>query len=59
MSKERARAFFDLVSEMRKAQKEYFKTRSSESLTRSKDLERQVDKEIQRVNEILQNPKFL
>lgn len=35
MSRERARAFFDLVSEMRKAQKEYFKTRSSESLTRS------------------------
>lgn len=59
MSKERARAFFDLVSEMRKAQNEYFKTRSSESLTRSKDLERQVDKEIQRANEILQNPKFL
>ncbi len=58
MSKERARAFFDLVSEMRKAQKEYFKTRSSESLTRSKDLERQVDKEIQRANEILQNPKL-
>lgn len=58
MSKQRARAFFDLVSEMRKAQKEYFKTRSSESLTRSKDLERQVDKEIQRVNEILQNPKL-
>lgn len=58
MSKERARAFFDLVSEMRKAQKEYFKTRSSESLTRSKDLERQVDKEIQRANEILQNPKI-
>lgn len=59
MSRERARAFFDLVIEMRKAQKEYFKTRSSESLTRSKDLERQVDKEIQRANEILQNPKFL
>lgn len=58
MSKERARVFFDLVSEMRKAQKEYFKTRSSESLTRSKDLERQVDKEIQRANEILQNPKL-
>lgn len=58
MSKERARAFFDLVSEMRKAQKEYFKTRSSESLTRSKDLERQVDKEIQRAKEILQNPKL-
>lgn len=52
MSRERARAFFDLVIEMRKAQKEYFKTRSSESLTRSKDLERQVDKEIQRANEI-------
>lgn len=58
MSKERARAFLDLVSEMRKAQKEYFKTRSPESLTRSKNLERQVDKEIQRVNEILQNPKL-
>nr|DAP24661.1 MAG TPA: hypothetical protein [Caudoviricetes sp.] len=58
MSKERARAFFDLVSEMRKAQKEYFKTRSPESLIMSKDLERQVDKEIQRANEILQNPKL-
>ena len=54
MSRERAKAFFDLVSYMRKAQKEYFKTRSSQALTKSKDLERQVDAEIDRANDIYQ-----
>lgn len=31
-----AKDFFNLVSEMRKNQKDYFKTRSSESLRKSK-----------------------
>lgn len=35
--------FAYLVKKMRDAQKEYFKTRSSDSLRRSKDLEKQVD----------------
>lgn len=35
--------FADLVKKMRDAQKEYFKTRSSDSLHRSKDYERKVD----------------
>lgn len=48
-----AREFFDLVSEMRKAQKDYFKTRRTGSLNLSKQLEKQVDDEIQRVNDIL------
>lgn len=50
-----ARAFFDKVSEMREAQKEYFKTRSSAALTRSKALEREIDNEISRVQLILKN----
>jgi hypothetical protein len=47
------RAFFDKVSEMREAQKEYFKTRSSAALNRSKALEKEIDDEIARVNAIL------
>lgn len=35
--------FINLVEEMRTAQKSYFKTRSYESLTKSKSLEKQVD----------------
>lgn len=35
--------FADLVKKMRDAQKEYFKTRPSDSLHRSKDYERKVD----------------
>ena len=38
--------FMQLVKDMREAQKEYFSTRSKESLQRSKDLERRVDEEI-------------
>lgn len=36
-------AFRQLVAEMRHAQKEYFRTRSSSALEQSKRLERQVD----------------
>lgn len=35
--------FAGLVKKMRDVQKEYFKSRSSDSLRRSKDYERQVD----------------
>ena len=50
-----AKQFFDLVSEMRSSQKEYFKTRSSQSLQKSKELEKKVDAEIERVNNFI-NP---
>ncbi len=46
---------------MRKAQKEYFRTRSGRALTESKRLEREIDAEIERVNRILserRNPKI-
>lgn len=48
-----AREFFDLVSDMREKQKEYFRTRSSSVLSESKTLERRVDDEIRRVKQIL------
>lgn len=47
-----AKEFFDLVSDMRNAQKEYFATRTMGNLEKSKQLERQVDKEIERVKNI-------
>lgn len=48
-----ARQFFNLTARMRKEQKAYFKTRSRDALNRSKELERLVDAEIDRVNKIL------
>lgn len=45
--------FFDLVSNMRAKQKEYFKYRNNTLLKESKALEKQVDDEISRVNDIL------
>ena len=53
-----AKYFFDLVSEMRKNEKDYFKTRSSESLRKSKELEKQVDDEIERVSKILSDKQM-
>lgn len=56
-----ARDFFDLVARMRDKQKEYFRTRSGSVLKESKQLEKQVDEEIRRVNEIIrerQEPKL-
>lgn len=53
--------FFDNVSRMRKAQKEYFRTRSGRALTDSKRLEKEIDDEIERVNKVIaerQNPKM-
>lgn len=45
-----AKEFFNLVSRMREAQKEYFKTRSSLNLRQVKTLEKEIDAEIERVN---------
>ena len=56
-----ARDFFDLVARMRNKQKEYFRTRSGSVLKESKQLEKQVDEEIRRVNGIIrerQEPKL-
>lgn len=55
------REFFDKVSLMRKAQKEYFRTRSSRALTDSRRLEKEIDAEIERANKVLTerlNPKM-
>lgn len=41
--------FVEKVSEMRNAQKQYFRTRSYEILSRAKQLEREVDAEIERL----------
>lgn len=53
-----AKQFFDLVSEMRKTQKEYFKTRNQTVLQHSKDLEKLVDKEIERANKLTTEPEL-
>ena len=47
------KTFFHKVSQMRAAQCEYFKTRSSAALASSKLLERQIDEEIKRVKAIM------
>ena len=48
-----AREFFNLVREMRETQKGYFSTRSKDLLEKSKQLEREVDREISRVDKLL------
>lgn len=47
--------FFDKVAEMRSAQKEYFRTLSPQALFESKRLEREINAEIKRVNDIMIN----
>lgn len=54
----KAEDFFNLVTEMRKNQKDYFKTRSIEALRKSKELEKQVDDEIARVNKIISDKQM-
>ncbi len=46
--------FFDKVVEMREAQKKYFRMHTSTELQRAKQLEKEIDKEIQRVREVTQ-----
>lgn len=48
-----AKEFFYLVCEMRSAQKSYFKTRDQRTLRAARALEGDVDREIDRVREIL------
>lgn len=48
-----ARQFFDRVAQLRKFQKEYFATRSKESLHQSIALEKGIDAEIERVQAFL------
>lgn len=43
-----AKSFYKLVASMRRAQKEYFKYRTRTALTMAKNLEKQVDEEIER-----------
>ncbi len=50
------REFYDKVKAMRTAQRNYFRTRLDCYLKESKELERQIDNEIERVEEKL-NPK--
>lgn len=51
-----ARQFYDLVVNMRYAQRQYFKTKMKKWLDDSILLEKRVDEEIERVQAIL-NPK--
>lgn len=53
-----AKDFFNLVEQMRQNQKDYFKTRSNESLRKSKELEKLVDDEIARVNKIIRDKQM-
>lgn len=53
--------FFDKVCRMRKAQKDYFRTRSGRALNDSKRLEQEIDAEIERVRKVMEeknNPKM-
>lgn len=52
-----AKTFFTKVTLMRKAQKEYFKSRSKTALLNSKTIEAEIDKEIERVNNIINKPQ--
>lgn len=53
-----AREFYNLVVKMRKAQRDYFRTRSQRHLNESKELEAQVDAEIKRVEQIQQQQAY-
>lgn len=51
-----AKLFYETVKRMRKAQKNYFRTRLDCNLKESKELERQVDNAIEKAEDIL-HPK--
>lgn len=48
-----SREFFDKVALMRQLQREYFKTRSKSVLNECKAVEKEIDTEIKRVNDII------
>lgn len=54
-----AKAFYDLVKEMRENQRNYFQTKQNRFLSRAKQLERQIDAEITRVERVLSGEKSL
>lgn len=47
------RVFYEKVKELRKVQKEYFKTRNPSALSISRHLEDEIDAEIERVEAIV------
>lgn len=53
-----AREFFYLVSNMRSAQNQYFATREQKYLRACKRLESEVDAEIQRVKDIINDQEL-
>jgi len=53
-----AKEFFMLVVQMRNAQKQYFRTRDKSDLQASKQLEKQVDDEIRRVERLRIEPEL-
>lgn len=53
-----ARNFFMLVTEMRNAQKMYFRNRTKEELEKSKELEKRVDDEIRHVLIVQNDPEL-
>lgn len=52
-----SKTFYDTVVRMREAQKQYFKTRRSCDLQRSKQIEKIIDNEIARVERMLWEQK--
>lgn len=52
-----AKSFFKLVATLRDKQKEYFRTRRQSALRESKALEKRVDDEIKRVEQILNDKR--
>ncbi len=53
-----AKEFFDLVAEMRSNQKMFFRTHNNYALEESKRLERLVDAEIKRVEEVIKDKQY-
>ncbi|MBD5218061.1 MAG: hypothetical protein HDS73_06180 [Bacteroidales bacterium] len=52
-----SKEFYETVKRMRAAQKEYFKTRRPCDLQRSKEIEKVIDAEIERVERIVWEQK--
>lgn len=53
-----SRTFFDKVAEMRKMQKEYFSKRDSLVLKKCKEIEKEIDAEIERVNKVMNDKQM-
>lgn len=51
-----AKEFFYLVAEMRSAQKTYFETKDAKVFRAARALENEVDREIRRVRQIINDP---